>query len=228
MAEGLLDLDRTVLSYFPEFDADITDERSRSILVRHVAAMASGHHTETIEQAIGERPGRAGARLPDDPAGARAGQLVRLQPAVHVRAGGHHPARVRPAPGRLPAAPAVRPAGHRPGRLAAAPDRSGPRLHGPARQHRRDRQAGPALPSARLVGRIASCCPRPGWTRRPPSRSTTRRGEPGLEPGLRLPVLDGPSRLPRRRGVRPVLRGAARVRRRGGDHRLRRSTCRPC
>ena len=43
VAEGLLDLDRTVLSYFPEFDADVTDERSRSILVRHVAAMASGH-----------------------------------------------------------------------------------------------------------------------------------------------------------------------------------------
>ena len=29
VAEGLLDLDATVLSYFPEFDADITDPRSR-------------------------------------------------------------------------------------------------------------------------------------------------------------------------------------------------------
>ena len=56
VAEGLLDLDRTVVSYFPEFDADITDERSRSILVRHVAAMASGHHTETIEQAMANDP----------------------------------------------------------------------------------------------------------------------------------------------------------------------------
>ena len=56
VAEGLLDLDRTVLSYFPELDADVTDERSRSMLVRHVAAMASGHHAETIEQAIALDP----------------------------------------------------------------------------------------------------------------------------------------------------------------------------
>jgi CubicO group peptidase (beta-lactamase class C family) len=56
VAEGLLDLDRTVLSYFPELDADVTDERSRSMLVRHVAAMASGHHAETIEQVFGSDP----------------------------------------------------------------------------------------------------------------------------------------------------------------------------
>jgi CubicO group peptidase (beta-lactamase class C family) len=56
VAEGLLDLDRTVLSYFPELDADITDERSRSILVRQVAAMASGHQTETLEQALAIDP----------------------------------------------------------------------------------------------------------------------------------------------------------------------------
>src|SRR4030095_9724566 len=34
VAEGLLDLDATVLSYFPELDREITDPRSRSILVR--------------------------------------------------------------------------------------------------------------------------------------------------------------------------------------------------
>ena len=51
VAEGLLDLDATVLSYFPELDREITDRRSRSILVRHIAAMASGHLEETIEQA---------------------------------------------------------------------------------------------------------------------------------------------------------------------------------
>jgi CubicO group peptidase (beta-lactamase class C family) len=50
IAEGLLDLDATVLSYFPELDGEITDRRSRSILVRHVAAMASGHLEETIER----------------------------------------------------------------------------------------------------------------------------------------------------------------------------------
>ncbi len=54
--EGLLDLDRTVLSYFPELDADVTDERSRSMLVRHVAAMASGHDTETIERVFASDP----------------------------------------------------------------------------------------------------------------------------------------------------------------------------
>ncbi len=51
VAEGLVDLDATVLSYFPEIDPDVTDPRSRSILVRHVAAMASGHLEETLERA---------------------------------------------------------------------------------------------------------------------------------------------------------------------------------
>ncbi len=36
-AEGLLDLDDTVISHFAEFEADITDPRSRSMKVRHVA-----------------------------------------------------------------------------------------------------------------------------------------------------------------------------------------------
>lgn len=49
--EGLLDLDATVLSYFPELDADITDPRSRSMTVAHVAAMSSGHTFDTIEKA---------------------------------------------------------------------------------------------------------------------------------------------------------------------------------
>src|SRR5215207_8428701 len=52
VAEGLLDLEATVLSYFPEHDREITDPRSRSILVRHVAAMASGHLEETINRAL--------------------------------------------------------------------------------------------------------------------------------------------------------------------------------
>ena len=51
IAEGLVDLDATVLSYFPELDADITDPRSRAMLVRHVAAMASGHREDTIARA---------------------------------------------------------------------------------------------------------------------------------------------------------------------------------
>jgi CubicO group peptidase (beta-lactamase class C family) len=40
-AEGLLELDDTVVSHFGEFAADITDPRSRSMKVRHVASMAS-------------------------------------------------------------------------------------------------------------------------------------------------------------------------------------------
>ena len=51
VAEGLVDLDATVLSYFPELDAEVTDERSRAIRVRHVLAMASGHREETIDRA---------------------------------------------------------------------------------------------------------------------------------------------------------------------------------
>ncbi|MGW5478656.1 serine hydrolase domain-containing protein [Streptomyces sp. NPDC004008] len=53
VAEGLLDLDAPVISYFPEFEADITDPRSRAMLVRHVASMASGHLAETNDQAFG-------------------------------------------------------------------------------------------------------------------------------------------------------------------------------
>ena len=50
--EGLLDLDATVLSYFPELDAEVTHPWSRSMRVRHVAAMASGHLSETLDQAV--------------------------------------------------------------------------------------------------------------------------------------------------------------------------------
>jgi CubicO group peptidase (beta-lactamase class C family) len=51
VTEGLVDLDATVLSYFPEFDAQITDPRSRATRVRHVASMASGHADDTVEEA---------------------------------------------------------------------------------------------------------------------------------------------------------------------------------
>ncbi|MEV6612660.1 serine hydrolase domain-containing protein [Streptomyces sp. NPDC051051] len=51
VAEGLIGLDDPVISYFPEFDADITDPRSRAMRVRHVASMASGHGAETLDRA---------------------------------------------------------------------------------------------------------------------------------------------------------------------------------
>jgi CubicO group peptidase (beta-lactamase class C family) len=55
-AEGLLDLDDTVLSHFPEFAADITDPRSRSMKIRHAASMASGHTRETLPEALAGDP----------------------------------------------------------------------------------------------------------------------------------------------------------------------------
>ena len=54
--EGLIDLDASVLSYFPELDSEITDARSRRILVRHVLAMASGHRAETLPRARANDP----------------------------------------------------------------------------------------------------------------------------------------------------------------------------
>lgn len=51
VAEGLVRLDDPVISYFPEFEAEITDPRSRAMLVRHVASMASGHLGDTLEEA---------------------------------------------------------------------------------------------------------------------------------------------------------------------------------
>jgi CubicO group peptidase (beta-lactamase class C family) len=50
--EGLIRFDDPVISYFPEFEADITDPRSRAMLVRHVASMASGHEAETLDRAL--------------------------------------------------------------------------------------------------------------------------------------------------------------------------------
>jgi CubicO group peptidase (beta-lactamase class C family) len=55
-AEGLLRLDDPVISYFPELDAAITDARTRSMLVRHIAAMSSGHLEDTWQRASSSRP----------------------------------------------------------------------------------------------------------------------------------------------------------------------------
>ncbi|MDH2444232.1 serine hydrolase [Amnibacterium sp. CER49] len=51
IAEGLVGLDDPVADHFPEFAAELP-ERSRGILVRHVAAMASGHRGEQLELAL--------------------------------------------------------------------------------------------------------------------------------------------------------------------------------
>lgn len=56
LAEGLLDLDDTVVSHFPEFENDITDPRSRAITLRHLAAMASGHDRDMLHDAVTRDP----------------------------------------------------------------------------------------------------------------------------------------------------------------------------
>jgi CubicO group peptidase (beta-lactamase class C family) len=55
-AEGLLELDDTVVSHFGEFAADITNPRSRSVKIRHIAAMASGHSRDTLIEALERDP----------------------------------------------------------------------------------------------------------------------------------------------------------------------------
>lgn len=55
-ADGLIDFDAPVISYFPEFAADVTDPRSRAMRVRHLASMASGHEGETVDAAYARDP----------------------------------------------------------------------------------------------------------------------------------------------------------------------------
>ncbi len=52
LAEGLVDLDDTAVSYFPEFADQITDPRSRAITLRHLASMASGHDHDALADAV--------------------------------------------------------------------------------------------------------------------------------------------------------------------------------
>jgi CubicO group peptidase (beta-lactamase class C family) len=54
--DGLFRLDDPVLAHFPEFEADITDPRSRAMLVRHTATMSSGHLAETVDDAYATDP----------------------------------------------------------------------------------------------------------------------------------------------------------------------------
>ena len=56
VAEGLVGLDDTVVSWFPELDGEVTDSGSRSIRVRHLLAMASGHDEDAIDAAKAKDP----------------------------------------------------------------------------------------------------------------------------------------------------------------------------
>jgi CubicO group peptidase (beta-lactamase class C family) len=50
VADRLLNLDAPVIDYFPELAAGLTDHLVLTMRVRHIAAMASGHLTDTWEQ----------------------------------------------------------------------------------------------------------------------------------------------------------------------------------
>ncbi len=84
-AEGLLDLDAPVISYFPEYDADAAHERTRRMTVRHIAAMASGHAGDAIDTALAAGQGdliRGFLRTPPD---AEPGTLFAYnQPCTYV------------------------------------------------------------------------------------------------------------------------------------------------
>ena len=54
--EGLVDLDHTAVSYFPEFSDQIIDPRSRAITLRHLASMASGHDHDMLDDAVERDP----------------------------------------------------------------------------------------------------------------------------------------------------------------------------
>jgi len=49
-ADSLLSMDAPVIGYFPELAADIRDDRVLAMKVRHIAAMASGHLSDTWDQ----------------------------------------------------------------------------------------------------------------------------------------------------------------------------------
>ncbi|MCP3423161.1 serine hydrolase domain-containing protein [Nocardioides pinisoli] len=50
--EGLVDLDDTVLQHFPEYADEVTDPRSRSLTLRHLISMASGHDRDMWGEAV--------------------------------------------------------------------------------------------------------------------------------------------------------------------------------
>ena len=97
--EGLLDLDDAVVSHFAEFAADITDPRSRSVKVRHVASMAAGHTRDMLTEAImrdPEEPVRGFLLIPPD---REPGTVFAYsQPCTYALAGPTGPRIRRPTP----------------------------------------------------------------------------------------------------------------------------------
>lgn len=67
--EDLVDLDDTVLQHFPEYADEVTDPRSRSLTLRHLISMASGHDREMWPEAVArdrEDPVRGFLQIPPD------------------------------------------------------------------------------------------------------------------------------------------------------------------
>ena len=56
LSEGLVDLDDTAISHFPELTDEVTDPRSRSITLRDLASMASGHDHDMWQEALARDP----------------------------------------------------------------------------------------------------------------------------------------------------------------------------
>jgi CubicO group peptidase (beta-lactamase class C family) len=56
LQEGRLGLDDTVVSHFPELDGEVTDPRSRSLTLRHLASMASGHDRDLLDEVLALDP----------------------------------------------------------------------------------------------------------------------------------------------------------------------------
>lgn len=54
LQEGLVGLDDTVVSHFPEYADEVTDRRTRSLTLRHVASMASGHTRDMVQDALAD------------------------------------------------------------------------------------------------------------------------------------------------------------------------------
>lgn len=52
--EGLVDLDDTMLQHFPEYAEEVADQHSRSITLRHLSSMASGHEREMWPEALAQ------------------------------------------------------------------------------------------------------------------------------------------------------------------------------
>jgi CubicO group peptidase (beta-lactamase class C family) len=147
-AEGLLDLDDTVTSHLPEFAADITDPRSRSMKVRHVASMAAGHPREMLGEALErdrKEPVRGFLLIPPDH---DPGTVFAYSPALHLTL-----ASIIQRNAGMPLTRYLRPRlldplgiGHV-GWFTLAPGRAG--LQRLARPHRGRRQARVAVPAGR-------------------------------------------------------------------------------